>query len=115
MTNTSILDTIQRHQDLFKGKSSAGDAHLWVYCNEDSFWYKHCEDSKTDALIAYEQEDSYFNNWYITFCPQFFDPNFEVSLDDVLKKVREENRPPGTFDVYEQPTSQALTFFHETM
>lgn len=56
------LDTIERHQGLFDGKSSYGNANLWVYCNEHSFWFEHCYSTDTNAVIAYEKEDPFLNN-----------------------------------------------------
>jgi hypothetical protein len=73
---------------LFEGKSSYGDAYLWVYCNEDSFWFKHCEGTETWAILAYETEDIFFNNWYITFCPTFFNPADVVPFDQKLELIR---------------------------
>lgn len=91
-----------------------GNANLWVYCNEDSFWFSGCKKSNTGAVVAYEQEDAYFNNWYITFCPIFYDEG--QPLDDVFKRIREKQWDANVMENYDElPLNQAHTFFHETM
>lgn len=92
--------------------SEYGTANLWVYCNEDSRWWKHCDD-KTAVTFAYEQEDKFFNNWYITFCPAFYDPRWHLSLDEVIQDIKDNRRDANVMENWDRV--QAATFFHETM
>ena len=113
----SPIDTIKRQQGLYEGKSDYGNANLWVYCNEDSFWFHHCSDS-TEAIVAYESEGWYFNNWYITFCPQFFSPLHTRDFKAWKAVLLGMKPPPTALEMYEGglgKRTRAITFFHETM
>ena len=113
----SSIDTIKRQQGLYEGKSEYGNANLWVYCNEDSFWWHHCSDS-TEAIVAYESEDWYFNNWYITFCPQFYSPLHTQDFQTRKAQLLKMKPPPTVLEMYEgslAKRTRAITFFHETM
>lgn len=103
-------------QGLYDQKSAYGNANLWVYCDEDSFWFKHCSETDTSAILAYEQEDEIFNNWYITFCPTFFNSNYGLSLDDKVKFIEDRNYNTEIMEtVVGIPAIQAGIFFHEAM
>lgn len=113
-----VAGTIQRHQGLYQGKSGYGNAYLWVYCNEDSFWFSQCTkgDNPPSAIVAYEQEDIFFNNWYITFCPQFYKTGWTIPLKKLRKDLEDDNPDPSVMESYAgPPVSQAEIFFHETM
>ena len=113
-----FLATIQKHQGLFEGKSSTGNANLWVYCNDDSFWWSLCTkgDNPNVAVIAFEQEDKFFNNWYITFCPQFYNSTWEIPFQQKVSDLKESNPYPNVMEsYYGPPGTQADIFFHETM
>ena len=118
MLLTYSVDTINRHQGLYEGKSATGNAALWVYCNEDSFWFGHCTkgDNPPRAIIAYESEDRFFNNWYITFCPQFYNSSWSIPWRDQKKNLEDNNPDPMEMETYDgPPATQGGTFFHETM
>ena len=103
---------------MYEGKSETGNANLWVYCNEDSFWFGHCTkgDNPTRAIIAYEYEDNFFNNWYITFCPQFYNSSWTIPFQTMKKDLQNSNPTSGAMESYEGPPgTQGYTFFHETM
>ena len=109
---------IQKHQGLFEGKFSTSAANLWVYYNEDSFWFSQCTkgDSPPVAVIAYEQEDTYFNNWYITFYPQFYNSSWIIPFQQMESNLKEPNPNPNVMEAYYGPSgTQAATFFQETM
>ena len=113
-----FLATIQKHQGLFEGKSSTGTANLWVYCNEDSFWFSGCTkgDDPPVAIIAYEQESNFWNNWYITFCPQFYSSSYEIPFQQKISELKEANPNSNEMEsYYGPPGTQAAIFFHETM
>ena len=103
-------------QGLYDQKSTYGNANLWVYCNEDSFWFKHCTYSPTtSAIIAYDDEDLFFNNWYITFCPQFFDNLWEASLSEKIALIKRNGQNPQIMEtVNSSPGIQAAVFLHES-
>ena len=113
-----FIATIQRHQGLFEGKSSTGTANLWVYCNEDSFWFHHCTkgDNPPSAVIAYEDEASFTNNWYITFCPQYYNSSWTIPFQQMVSNLKNANPYPNMMETYYGPPgTQAAVFFHETM
>lgn len=109
-------DTIERHQGLFEGKSSTGNAALWAYCDERSKWFSHCGGGN-QIVTAYEQEDFFFNNWYITFCPAFYNNKIATTLDAKLTQLdKNPELDVGTMEVHTtNPDVQGATFFHETM
>ena len=91
---------------------------MWVYCNEDSFWFSHCTsgDNPPEAVIAYETEEWYFNNWYITFCPQFYNSSWEIPFQEMESDLKRSNPNAEYMETYHGPPgTQAYTFFHETM
>jgi hypothetical protein len=93
--------------------SEYGNANLWVYCNEDSKWWSHCKEDETSAVLAYEQEDAFFNNWYITFCPAFYNPKWNNPLDKIIRAIKERNLDPKVMENWYG--AQGATFFHETI
>lgn len=110
-------DTIQRHQALYEGKSSTPkDARMWVYCNEDSFHWKACTRDNTGVVVAYEASRPEESNWFITFCPVFFERKWRIPLEDKLKAVREGQGNKQAMETYDAwPGTHAATFFHESM
>ena len=58
---------------------------LWIYCNEDSYWWKRCKETDTSAVLAYEYEASLVHNWYMTFCPAFHNLGFAIPLEKKVK------------------------------
>ena len=117
----SHLDTIARHQALYEGKSSYANSYLWIYCNEDSYWFKSCPEKS--LVFAYEYEADYVHNWYITFCPAFYDNNIRVPLSKIMDRMNRNPRMRRVMEFYNGwysekgniPGSQAATVFHETM
>ncbi|KAI9724278.1 MAG: hypothetical protein M1828_003702 [Chrysothrix sp. TS-e1954] len=116
-----INNTIKRHQDLYEGRASTGsDARLWVYCNEDSRWWAACEDDDTSAIMAYEDDAIFTNDWYITFCPAWYNKKWALSLDEKVQQIQSsKGKPAGNVNIMETivgpPPFQADTWFHETM
>ena len=114
-----IAGTINKLQGLYEGKSETGNANLWVYCNEDSFWFQSlCTkgDNPPQAVIAYENEDIFFNNWYITFCPQFYESRWTIPFRDMKSNLQRNNPEPDNMESYDGPPgTQGYIFFHETM
>ncbi|KAL9074151.1 MAG: hypothetical protein Q9157_004499 [Trypethelium eluteriae] len=100
---------------LYDGKSTYGHAYLWVYCNEDSFWFKKCGQADGPSVfLAWEDEDNFFNNWYITFCPPFFDPKWAIPLIDLVDKIEKHAVDKTIMELYTAPPgSRAYVFFHE--
>lgn len=105
-------DTARRSRGLYDGVSEYGDAYLWVYCNEASRWFKHCKED-TGAILAWEDEDIFFNNWYITICPAFYNPRWAVPFNTIIDRIRNGGDDPSIMESWED--SQAATIFHETM
>ncbi len=90
---------------------------MWVYCNEDSFWFSHCTsgDDPPVAIIAYETEDWIFNNWYITFCPQSYNSSWSIPFQEMESNLKRSNPDPEYMETYHGfPRTQAYAFFHET-
>jgi len=110
------LDTVTKHQGLYEGKSDR-NAQLWVYCNEDSFWWGFCGKSNSPgAILAYEYEAAFSNYWYITFCPPFFDSDRTINLEDKMNELKDYNPEPDAIDSYHGPRMmRPYIFFHETM
>lgn len=117
LANLDGTDTSRRSRGLYDGKSESGHAYLWVYCNEDSFWFKHCaSDPKLGVIVAYENEDLFFNNWYITMCPSFYDSRYIIPLDDLIETFKKEFIDPNVMENWDLgPGSSAALLYHETM
>lgn len=66
--------------------------------------------------MAYEREDIFFNNWYLTFCPQFYNSSWETPLQQLESDLKVSNPYPNVLESYEEnPGNQAATLFHEQM
>jgi hypothetical protein len=77
---------------------------------------KSCSETNTGAILAYETEDDFLNNWYITICPAFYNPSYLVPLDDLIESMKEEFVDLNVMKNWDTgPGSQAAIFFHETM
>ncbi|KAF2179563.1 hypothetical protein K469DRAFT_798553 [Zopfia rhizophila CBS 207.26] len=105
-----FLNTARRRRGLNDGKSEYYDAHLWIYCNGKPRWFGHCKENEAGVTLAYEEEDRFFNNWYMTFCPAFY--RILKPLDDVIKDIRDNSRDPRIAENWMK--ASANTFHHET-
>ncbi|KAL9089636.1 MAG: hypothetical protein Q9165_005668 [Trypethelium subeluteriae] len=66
--------------------------------------------------MAYEEEDRWLNNWYITFCPQYFQNSYALEMDDFINKINHSGYDMTVMEKFSSiPWSRAEIFFHETM
>ncbi|KAF2036387.1 hypothetical protein EK21DRAFT_84076 [Setomelanomma holmii] len=84
-----IQDTARRSRELYDGVSEYGHAYLWIYCNEDSFWFS----------VAKRQAHWYTNNNPASQSATFFHETMHMS--QLVTSPRAGDKARGGQAVYE--------------